>query len=351
MNRQTRESVGLLNRLNQLRFDIETYILSHDLNQKESIYGVYDYLEEAVALFENYSKAHNKLASDINGHFNDSNNDLYRAIKLMHGTTKDILRNIRKEQESSIDAKLTKLNSALLVFKATLSNMNLQNEYTTSITDKVSKTVKLVESYQNPGAVPYEHELYGKHYYYHNQILIKYFNWSGPGFVRDMNTLMDGLDISFVKMDEEPLIFKVIYPTKVEKAKELEQAKPELKKRKLTLDSDITFNPTSIKTDSRIVEIELFDNNMIDRDSISVQFNGENILENYSLSGESKFITVTIEDGKENLLIITAKNLGIIPPNTTAVAYRYQGKRQRILIENDLNVSEAIRVKLVKPQD
>lgn len=65
LNNQTQQIVGILNQINQIRFDLETYMKGHDLNEKESVYGVYEYLERVVELFDSYEKAHNSLAEDI----------------------------------------------------------------------------------------------------------------------------------------------------------------------------------------------------------------------------------------------------------------------------------------------
>jgi len=350
LNGQTKNIVNILNKINQLRFDIENYILSHDLNEKESIYGVYEYLEQAVTLFDGYSNAHNQLATDINLAFNVTENDLYNSLKNIHKISKSFLRNCRVENDNNVKGNITKLNSALLAFLSVVNSTNVKNEYTKSIEEKVSKSIKLIQDFDNPGFVPFEHELYGKHYYYHNQMLIKYFNWSGPGFVRDMNFLLTGLNLPFIQFDEEPLIFKVIYPIKVEEALAIEKKENVLLPKQLKLeDPNMKIHNEPILSNSKLVEIELYDHNMNDRDSVSVSFNGKEILANYTISSVVKKINVELEEGKENYLVFTAKNLGIIPPNTLAIGYRYQGKRKKILLINDLNESEAVEVKLVKP--
>lgn len=351
-NRQTREIVKILNRLNQLRFDIENYILDNDLSQKESIYGVYNYLEEAVALFEDYSIAHNKMAKEINKVFDFSDDDVYRALKLIHGTTKEILNHLRKEQEDQIEGKATRLSSTLTVYKAALSNAELKNEYTESIRDKALKVIDMLKLYLNPDIAPYEDELYGKHYYYHNQILIKYFNWSGPGFVRDMNSLMEGLDVPFIKLDEEPLIFKVIYPTKVEKARELEVRKAALSVPVNKVEPTFKIEPPVEKVQGPqrdIFDFELYDPKMNDRDSINIFFNGEKIMDNYMLSRTEKTFSVELDPSQSNIIKFEAVNYGIIPYNTIAVRYRYRGKRESILRVFHLKIGETQQITLEVP--
>ena len=345
LNSQTKSIVAILNRLNSLRFDLESFILKNDLEKKESIYGVYDYLEEAVSLFDNYSKAHNKLAADINAAYKDNNNDVYRALQLIHSTTKEILRHLRKEQEDQIPGKETRLKSSLTVYKAALSNTQINSPYTESIREKVNKVLDMLHLYQNPDIAPYEDELYGKHYYYHNQILIKYFNWSGPGFVRDMNSLLETLDIPYIKLDEEPLIFKLVYPVKVEKAKELE-----IKKAKLEVPLK-KAEPEFRKQDpaTHFYDIEIYDPKMNDRDSINIFFNDQLVLDSYMLTRSKKIFSVELDPSKANILKIEALNYGIIPYNTLAIRYRYRGKRESEFRIFQLKLNQPQELKLERP--
>ncbi|MBT8230331.1 MAG: hypothetical protein KJO50_08730, partial [Bacteroidia bacterium] len=58
LNFYTDNIISILKEINQIRFDVEDYIKDHDLNDREAIYGVYEYLERATVLFNEYSSAH-----------------------------------------------------------------------------------------------------------------------------------------------------------------------------------------------------------------------------------------------------------------------------------------------------
>jgi len=324
-NKQTQEIVNILNRINTLRFSIEDFILENDLNEREAIYGVYEYL-------------------------NFTSNSIYNSLKDVHTASKDILRDMRSENEKNSVSNYENLSGKAREYRLALSKTGVSNKHSKAIWSKVSETLALVKEYIDTPNVPKESEVYGKNYYYHNYKILTKFNQVGNGFVREMNLLLEGLDLPFVKLDEEPMIFKVIYPVKVEEAKELEKTKPKVKRAEATISTKMKLHDEPIKTDSRIVEIEVFDHNINDQDSISVMFNGQSVLDNHVISNVAKKFTVTVEEGKSNLLVFEAKNLGLIPPNTLAVSYRYQGKRKRILLENDLGESEAIEVILQKPE-
>lgn len=386
LNGQTQNIVQILTSINAIRFDIEDYILSHDLNEKESVYGVYEYLERVVRLFEEYAQAHKKMANDINKAIKSTDDELYLASKEIHSTTKSILRNLRRENESNVGNNINRLQAALDKFdqiKANYSKRSLSAEYdyyTKTISEKTEKVIALVKEYENPGFVPVEHELYGKHYYYHNQLLIHYFNWSGPGFVRDMNTILNKLKQSFIVFDEEPLIFKVIYPVKILEAQALNEKKTfvelrgtpqtdrdmefsEIEKKetpdpeppivqdiqpqpKLAVDPPIEDIKPVIVVDKNTLVIDVYDHNMIDRDSITLSLNGEIILENFMLSDRPERLVLKLKENQTNLLKVEAKNLGLMPPNTLAIAYRFQGKRKKVIIETDLETDQVVEIDL-----
>ena len=92
---------------------------------------------------------------------------------------------------------------------------------------------------------------------------------------------------------------------------------------------DHTFFPISIQKrkitdnkefiiESRFVILEIWDNAQVDGDTISLNFNGNWILENYGLVKAKHRVFIKLEEGKENEIIFFAKNIGRIPPNTTS---------------------------------
>lgn len=355
LNSQTRNIVSILNSINRIRFDLESYMDGHDLNQKESVYGVYEYLEEVVRLFEDYASAHKQLADNIKDAYKKTTDKMYLSFYEIHNTTKMVLRNMRLENESNLSASISKMESALSGYNNMRAGYNGAPHsenfkyYTRVISEKTDKIIGLVRDYQNPGAVPYQHELYGKHYYYHNQILIHYFNWSGPGFVRDMNTLLTELKVPFILFDEEPLIFKVIYPVKVLEAKALEEKPARVENNPPPISNRLEFGERKQVDYTKGIFLEVFDHNMIDRDSISMWFNGELILDNHLLSRTPKVIAMDLDEEGQNTIEIEAKNNGIISPNTFAFSYRYKGKRKKVKGHYKLERNQKMKIILLSP--
>ena len=151
----------------------------------------------------------------------------------------------------------------------------------------------------------------------------------------------------FIKLLEEPVIFKVVYPMKKVEAEELaeEANTPSVDPVGLSTvpQRDLKFSNPPIVYDNNILSLEIYDHNMIDHDSISISLNGEWIIENYKLTAQPKVFELELEEDKENLLVFHANNLGIRAPNTVAIAYRYKGQRKRIYLESDLNFSETLK--------
>jgi len=352
LNSQTKEIVNILNQINRIRFDLEKYMDGHDLNEKESVYGVYEYLENVVVLFDNYSKAHNRLAADIKNAYRKTTDKMYLGFFDIHNSVKDVLHSMRAENEAHTSSYIQSLQLALSSYEEISSSYQGKNhssnykELTRTIGEKTQKVINLLEDYQNPGSIPVQHELYGKHYYYHNQLLIHYFNWSGPGFVRDMNALLTELKVPFIQFDEEPLIFKVIYPVKLIEAKALEDKPVIVKRPPPSVPNDLQFSQKKSVVNENSIILEIHDNDILDRDSISISFNGKLILENYLLQGTPKKIILDLAEGGNNSLEIKAVNQGLMPPNTCAVAYRYVGQRKKIKIKSDLQTNETLTLSL-----
>ena len=372
LNSQVDNIVSILNQINQIRFDLETYTLGHDLNEKESIYGVYEYLEKAVKLFNDYADAHKKLANSLHDNYSQNNDPLYIACYDIHSTTKSILRNMRRESESNVINNISKLTSDLEKFNGVVNSNSAKygsteaEFYIKTINDKTTNVIQLVKDYHSPGYVPVELELYGKQYYYHNQLLSRYFNFTGPGFVRDMNKLLDELGIFHINFDEEPLLFKVIYPVKVQEAIAINTTKKPVKKSEVVIENKLEFSdieersepdttppsPSKPKTqstpkvtyDENLVILELFDYSMSDRDSINITFNGKVILEAYQLKLDKESFYLNLDPNGPNTLVVKALNDGIMAPNTPSISYRRSGQRKKIKLKPSLLAQEVMSI-------
>jgi len=351
LNNQADAIVVILNKINRIRVDIATFIESHDLNEKESIYGVFEILENGVQLFGDYAKAHTKLANQIKGNIPETTDELLKTAEPVHSFTQSILRNLRAENDTYFDSNLSGLKSALTLFndQAKITGVANSATYKTNVKVKLDKIVSLLDNYVNHGTVPVEHELYGKFYYYHNELAKRYFNWSGPGFVRNLNKLLTDANIDFVNFVEEPLIFKVVYPMKLDELNDIEKKDAVMAAREpKKIDGNaLKLTAPKQRREGNYVVIEVHDFNMYDRDSISVKFNDEWILEDYMLRPDPEKIKLEFEPDEEiNTLSIRAENLGIRAPNTFAVSYRFNGQRKKHRREYNLQEGQVIEIDL-----
>lgn len=89
-------------------------------------------------------------------------------------------------------------------------------------------------------------------------------------------------------------------------------------------------------------EIEIWDNSVYDHDVISLNINGDWILENYEVTKEKKKIKIKVKPNTNNYLILYAHNLGEISPNTAAVGLLVDGKLQRLTVSSDLKQCGAL---------
>lgn len=92
------------------------------------------------------------------------------------------------------------------------------------------------------------------------------------------------------------------------------------------------------------IELVIWDNNIIDYDIISLSFNGEWILKDYTLTDERITVSLTCRTEGENVLILHAENEGEIPPNTAAIRV-YDGKRTKMFtLSSDMDTSGALKI-------
>lgn len=125
-----------------------------------------------------------------------------------------------------------------------------------------------------------------------------------------------------------------------------------------TIVHDVIFteNNIPVKIKDRLVElqntitvsknefdIEIWDKSVVDGDSISLNINGNWILQDYMVVKEKLKLHVKIDpNATNNYLILYALNLGSIPPNTAAVAVLIDGKAYKLTLTSDLQKSGAL---------
>ena len=104
-----------------------------------------------------------------------------------------------------------------------------------------------------------------------------------------------------------------------------------------------------IKVKSKTISITVYDHQRDDGDIISLNYNGNYILEKYTIKNEQHKIDVVLDEDKAvpNYLILYAHNLGEVSPNTVAVIVDDGVTKQRFILNADMNTSDVIYFKLV----
>lgn len=111
----------------------------------------------------------------------------------------------------------------------------------------------------------------------------------------------------------------------------------------------VTIKDRDVKLQSTITvsnpefEIAIWDKSVVDGDSISLNLNGEWILENYEVLKAKLVLKVKINPkNPNNYLILYALNLGTISPNTAAVAVMVDGQEYKLSLTSDMQTSGAL---------
>lgn len=100
----------------------------------------------------------------------------------------------------------------------------------------------------------------------------------------------------------------------------------------------------NINTDS--VLIELYDDGLIDGDSVSVFSNNQILLSKIALSDKGLKQTVVLPAASDELILsLFAENQGTIPPNTGVLIIRAGDMRYEIRFTSDAKQSAAVRIK------
>ena len=342
--------INILGDINRIRFDVESFIQTYDLNDRQAIYDLYTILERAEKLYSDYASVHHQIAELVKSNAPKADDNMVISMQSVHRTTKIIYSSFRRNEGINSQRNINQLFVHFKNFEVGLKdhifNANARSLINDIVQDMDSVEYKLMQ-FELSDQVPLRYTGYGKFYAYHHMLLAET-NFTGPGYFKHMIDLLYEMDIKAVHFDDEPPIYKVLYPEKKdeieglsEKALEgLTPAKRDLSQRSLDFSNQV------IEVEGDYLEIELSDHQMMDRDSVTLEFNGDIVLENHLLSRVPKPIRLEIDRDKNNVLILHAVNLGIIPPNTVAIAYRYKGERKRIVVESNLEVSGAIRIDL-----
>jgi len=96
---------------------------------------------------------------------------------------------------------------------------------------------------------------------------------------------------------------------------------------------------------SRYVLINIWDDEKIDGDTLSINFNGKWVLKDYHLIKKEKTILLPLKKNEANEIIFHAENLGSIPPNTAAVRLEYNnGVKKEFHMRSDFDANGIIKL-------
>ena len=97
-----------------------------------------------------------------------------------------------------------------------------------------------------------------------------------------------------------------------------------------------------VEVSSSTLDIYVWDNEREDGDTISLNLNGQWLLQNYGITAEKKKLTISLIQDKANYLVLYAHNLGKFPPNTAVVSFNDGTSEKTLTLESDLKQCGAV---------
>ena len=355
------EMKSVISSINNIRFELEDQIKKLDLTKRENLSLVYDKLEEGVKLYKNYYEKQLVLESDIGAYYKTlkfSNDEMQfplvlKSIEDVYNTTRTALKALYNKDDDNFAELIKTQEASLLKFESiNLSDYNstrLINSrvqlYWGNIKRQSNESLKVQKAFIESENIPVEYKLYDKYYYYYNISVINKFNRYGNGVVFEMNRIIDYLGVPVIRYFEMPHYFKVIYPKLLEKTEFLAASDPVVKSLpKVVKGRDVVTATRTIKVDSFLVDFKMYDHKIVDKDVVSLSFNGDWIVEKFEISAKPYEFTLKLNHEGKNFLLLHADDMGRQPPATIALSYKYKGKKELIILNSDKAKSEVIEI-------
>jgi hypothetical protein len=355
------EMKSTISAVNKIRFELEDQIKTLDLTKRENLSLVYDKLEEGVKLYKNFYVKQHVLEGDIIAYyktlkFTPDEMQFPAVLSVVDGvykTTRNALEGLYNKEDDNFSDLIKSQEAALAKFEAiNLSDYNstrLINSrvqlYWSNIKRQSSESLKVQKAFSESENVPEEYKLYDKYYYYYNISVINKFNRYGNGVVFEMNRIIDYLGIPVLRYFEMPHYFKVIYPKLLEKTDFLAASDPIVKALpKVVKGRNVVTATRTIKVDSFLVDLKMYDHKIVDKDVVSLSFNGDWIVEKFEISEKPYTFTLKLNQEGKNFLLLHADEMGRQPPATIALSYLYRGKKELIILNSDTVKSEVIEI-------
>jgi len=155
---------------------------------------------------------------------------------------------------------------------------------------------------------------------------------------------------TFLKQEDDPSKSGLIKVLEQKKAVQVEKPTAPKQEQIINKDSIRLASRTveilkSIETDADSVMIELYDDGLIDGDSVSVFNNNVVLLNRIGLSAKGIKQTIAVPATNEGLqLTLFAENEGTIPPNTGVLVVKTGGLVYEIRFKSDSKKSAAVRI-------
>ncbi|MEP7238685.1 MAG: N-acetylmuramoyl-L-alanine amidase, partial [Ferruginibacter sp.] len=102
----------------------------------------------------------------------------------------------------------------------------------------------------------------------------------------------------------------------------------------------------TINVKNKKITVDVYDDGDVDNDIVSVYYNGTQVIAKKSLSTNPLSLTLTVEPGKSNELILFAENLGNIPPNTALMIINDGPNRYEVRLSADMKNNAAVKFEL-----
>lgn len=103
----------------------------------------------------------------------------------------------------------------------------------------------------------------------------------------------------------------------------------------------------TIQVKNNKVEVDIYDDGEIDNDIVSLYFNKKLLVDKKKLTTAPHSITITIEPGKINELVLFADNMGTIPPNTALMIITDGKTRHEVRLSADLKNNALVKFELM----
>ncbi len=345
---------AIMSDIDKKRFDIEKYLDLNDLSNRENLPGIYALLENCVAHYKNFYGLYQDYSALLNQNYSTMSG---KAPLPIYGTITSFHSNVIKTMDAvrynrSADIK-TDLRSVGLMYVRLKKELNGDNGPLKSLKSspnfypKIEAFIGNVRDLTEGVPVKESYQDYGMPYYTHNKSSIAKVNKYGNGFVHEVNQTLKANTVPVMHLLQVPHYYKVVYPKKLEIVQQISSTQKLIGSMPdEILNRAVKKEPSVIRSKTKIFEVELFDHMVQDGDLLSVNFNGDWILENYSLETKSKKLRLDLNPNGKNYLVLYAVSVGQRPPNTMAVKYtNLSGEDVQIILKSDLKVSELIEIR------